>query len=448
MRLPARIEQMKMDAVRRVYDEVLQATGSEDMARIRSRVVANRMGIGEGIWLGIVAPEAAIAGAGKAINLAKGILGGRAAAETAPVFRPNAITAEERLSLPPPRSGPAIEMPPPRQPGPPARDVRGVPDELAIMEGEGGLTADAIAAHRQSVLDRISAERAFRAKQLATMEAEGGVYPSQLRSAQNARAAENTALGERQMATLEGEGGVTADAVERARQIAQARIAAEAARREAEVARMVDEGGGMAMTRPMERGVSPPGTGFTLGETGATITPPRPMFTRMGEPSFGVPVPRGSSSPAGSGPVLEGQATRAPRSFENMYETNPYRALFLEQAGLGIPVVGGATLTAANIAHRHFMPEGRGSSPAGGLEVHPSLFFPRDGGLAAQPPAAAPAAEPPAAGPAALPVAQIMSRPTSASEFGRSTSQRGPSGEHPLPRGVRRRRTPVLLSQS
>lgn len=353
---PSAYERMKEDAVRRSYDEALRTTGSQERALSLSRMVANRMGIGESIWLGIVAPEAAIAGAGRALNLAKNVIGGRTASEAAPALRSNALTAEERLALPAPQSGPAIPMPAPR---PPARDVRSAPDELAILEGEGGITAEQLAAHRRAVLDRVAAKEAFPQRQLSTMEGEGGSAVSEILRQRGLRSAEDAAFRQRQMSAAEGEGALTSDSVERARQIVRDRMAAEGARREAEVARMVDEGSGMAMSRPMERGVPPPGTGFTLGETGATITPPRPMFTRVGEPYFGVPALRGNSSAGGVGPTIEGQAVRIPRNLENMYGTSPYRAFALEQAGLGVPVGLGIPLMA-----QRFMPDNQGSAPS------------------------------------------------------------------------------------
>jgi hypothetical protein len=327
---PSAYEMMKRDTVKKVYDETLRATGNEDMALNRSRLVASRIGVGENIWLGIVAPEAALAGAGRLVNAATRALG-RGVEASAPPLR-NALTAEERLALPPPRSGPAIEMPPPRQAPPPARDVRSTPDEMARLEGEGGLTVDEIAAHRQAVMDRLAARRAFEERQLSTLEGEGGITADAVDLARRMTAVRAEAeAGRRQseIARFEGEGGPTGDMVERARQIVRARMEAEAARREMELARMADEGGGMAMTRPMESGVPPPGTGFTLGETGATIMPPRPTFTLVGGASYGLPAVRPGS--AMTGQIIEGQlASEAARR-----SMLPYFASGAGAAGLG-----------------------------------------------------------------------------------------------------------------
>lgn len=330
---PSAYERMKQDAVRRSYDEALRLTGSEERARSASRMVANRLGIGEAIWTGIIAPEAALAGAGRLVGAATQAFG-RGAPASGPVLR-NALTAEERLALPAPRSGPAIEMPPPRQAPPPARDVRSAPDELARFEGEGGLTADEIAAHRQAVLDRISAEQAFRQRQLQTMEGEGGAAPGRAINQRRIKGTEDAAFRDRQMSALEGEGGITSDAIERARQIAIARLEGEAARREMEIARFIDEGGGMAMNRPMEQGVRQPGTGFTLGEGGETVIPPRPTFTRLGEPSFGLPAIRPGSEMSKTGPLIEGNAA-SNRYLSNLLSPAVFGALGLSAGDTAI----------------------------------------------------------------------------------------------------------------
>lgn len=306
---PSAYEMMKRDTVKKVYDETLRATGNEEMALNRSRLVASRIGVGENIWLGIVAPEAALAGASRLVGAATRAFG-RGSEAAAPSLR-NALTAEERLALPPPRSGPAIEMPPPRQAPPPARDARSAPDEMARFEGEGGRTADEIAAHRQAVMDRIAAQRAFEQRQMSTLEGEGGVTADAVELARRmaaARAEADAARRQSDVARFEGEGGPTGDMVERARQIVRARMEAQAARREMELARMTDEGGGMAMTRPMETGV-PPRSASAPRSVEGDVIPPAPLFTRIGESYYGPLATRPGSAMTTSGPMIEGTLT-------------------------------------------------------------------------------------------------------------------------------------------
>jgi hypothetical protein len=58
---------------------------------------------------------------------------------------------------------------------PPARDVVSSPfDDIGRLAGEGGVTDDAVMAGRRMAQERLAAEEAFRARQLAGMEGEGG----------------------------------------------------------------------------------------------------------------------------------------------------------------------------------------------------------------------------------------------------------------------------------
>ena len=107
------------------------------------------------------------------------------------------------------------------------------------------------------------AEQDFIRDQLARMGDEGNVAPSNelLRRQINAEA--DRRFAQNQLSALEGEGGVTADAIQAAKDLHNRRIGEEQARREMEVARWEDEGGGMAHTR-----VPPVFTrDFIMGET-------------------------------------------------------------------------------------------------------------------------------------------------------------------------------------
>lgn len=214
--------EMKQAAIQRAYDETLRRTGSEDAARRTADAVAARMSRTETL-ASFAIPEAAISGAGKVLSTARNVLGGMRGR--------NAMTAEEaltptnRLVVDRPASGgysgsgynagPFEQVPfkpnyasgaqMERMPTPPRPDVRSVPDELAVLEGEGGATADAVEQARRIAQERLAAERGFRETQLATMEGEGGGAEALRAAQQRAREAEQAFL-ERQMMEAEGEG--------------------------------------------------------------------------------------------------------------------------------------------------------------------------------------------------------------------------------------------------
>jgi hypothetical protein len=297
-------ERFKRETVENTYNDVLRRTGSPEKAQDAAQSVARKMFRTEMI-VSVVAPEAAMTGASGVVNLARSLLGGSRAARSteAPALltgpRRNAQTPDEMLDVAPtpsysgpPRltSGeflPRIDIPRVQSSGITARDVVSSPfDDIGRMAGEGGLSDDAIAAARQMARDRVAAEEAFRARQLAQMEGEGGVAVGEAARLRGLRAAEDAALTARQMGTAEGEGMLTADAVQAARAMAQNRLAAEEARRAAEVARFMDEGGGMAMTRPMERASAPPAGRYGVP---ALRSSTEPAVTGGGGGGAGVP---------------------------------------------------------------------------------------------------------------------------------------------------------------
>jgi len=307
-------ERFKRETIENTYNYVLQQTGSPEKAQDAAQSVARKMFRTEAV-ASVAVPEAAIAGAGRAVNLARSILGGEkaGAATQSPLLltgpRRNAMTPDEMLAPAPaapsgpPRltSGeflPRIDVPRVPSSGITARDVISSPfDDIGRMAGEGGMTDDAIAAAQRMARDRVAREEAFRARQLAEMEGEGGTAVNEALRQRALRAAEDAGLTARQMSTAEGEGMLTADAVQAAKAMARRRLEAQEAAQQARLDRMTDDGAGMAMTRPMEKGVPPPGTGFTLGESSGAY---RPNFTMPGAGrtqagSFGLPTTRGGS---------------------------------------------------------------------------------------------------------------------------------------------------------
>jgi len=305
-------ERFKRETVENTYNYVLQQTGSVEKAQDAAQSVARKMFRTE-LTAGVVAPEAAIAGVGRAVNLARSLLGGQraeTAASPALLTGPrNAMLPEEMLSPAPaapsgpPRltSGeflPRIDVPRVQSSGITARDVVSSPfDDIGRMAGEGGMTDDAIAAARRMARERVAREEAFRARQLAEMEGEGGTAVNEAMRQRALRAAEDAGLTARQMSTAEGEGMLTADAVQAAKAMARRRLEAQEAAYQARLDRMTDDGAGMAMTRPMEKGVPPPGTGFTLGESSGAYSPnfTMPGAGRRQAGSFNMPAMRGGS---------------------------------------------------------------------------------------------------------------------------------------------------------
>lgn len=350
-------ERFKRETVENTYKYVLQQTGSPEKAQDAAQSVARKMFRTEAV-ASVVAPEAAMAGMSGVVNLARSLLGGSRAARSteAPALltgpRRNAQTPDEMLDVAPtpsysgpPRltSGeflPRIDIPRVQSSGITARDVVSSPfDDIGRMAGEGGLSDDAIAAARQMARDRVAREEAFRARQLAEMEGEGGTAAGEMLRQRGLRAADDAALTARQMGTAEGEGMLTADAVQAARAMAQQRLAAQEAAYQARLDRMADDGAGMAMTRPMERGSAPPAGRYgvpalrsstepavTGGGGGAGVPPSSSSFDLGG---FRLPPPGGSYGSVPPGGADAGAMLR-----------------MLGGAGMG----AGAAATALNVA--------------------------------------------------------------------------------------------------
>jgi hypothetical protein len=211
-----------------------------------------------------------------------------------PVQLRNAKTPDEMLTVEAPK--PVVpEAPKPVVPeAPPAKDVRGTP-----FRDEGMVDPESIIQARVAQAEREAAEQAAA---MDRMLSEGGVGPTNQRVAQQAANDREITQRALEMTRLEGEGGITADTVAAAKKAHNDRIAAEQARREAEIARFEDEGGGMAHTRV------PPSysTDFVMGETmpmthgipqGRPYTPGD--FRRFGlpAPSTGTNLVAGASAP-------------------------------------------------------------------------------------------------------------------------------------------------------
>jgi len=387
-------ERFKRETVENTYNYVLQQTGSPEKAQDAAQSVVRKMFRTEAI-ASVVAPEMAMTGISGAVNLARSLLGGQRAARTAesPALltgpRRNAQTPDEMLAAEvdtgPKRltSGeflPRIDIPRVQSSGITARDVVSSPfDDIGRMAGEGGMSDDAIAAAQQMARDRVAREEAFRARQLAEMEGEGGVAVGEAARLRALRAAEDAALSARQMGAAEGEGMLTADAVQAARAMAQRRLEAQEAAQAARLDRMTDDGAGMAMTRPMERG-SMPSPQYKLpalrsstepaaiaggGGRGAGAPPSSSSFDVGG---FRLPPPGGSYGSVPAGGADSGAMLR-----------------MLGGAGMG----AGATATALNLAR-----DMRGAESAAASPQTEALFaLLNRSGSAPSAPAAAPAAD-------------------------------------------------------
>jgi hypothetical protein len=407
---PSSYDLFKQSVIKSAYDEALRATGSEERAMEVANSVSRKMFRTELIG-SVVAPEAAIAGAGRAVNVAKGLFGREKAAEAvSPLLlsgpRRNAMMPDEMLaadtpsvlrmapdrpvSLPNSQSLPRLEydIPTIRSTGmPPARDVVSSPfDDIGRFAGEGGVTDDAVMAARRMAQERIAAGEAAQARRISEMEGEGGSYVGDVIRRRELGAVEEAAQRSRQISALEGEGGPTADAIQVAREMYARRQAAEQAAQQTRVDRMIDEGGGMAMTRPMERATLPPGTGFTLGESSASGAY-RPNFTRPEGSRFGLPALRsGTDAVATGSPAASTEAAAAAGGYD-------VGAILrkLGIAGMGL----GAGAAAVNTARDMY---GNGPVPANaGAAMGQAEASPNNLGLpAAEPAPALYGLEPPA----------------------------------------------------
>ena len=317
---PSSYDLFKQSVIKSAYDEAFRATGSEERAMEAANSVSRKMFRTELIG-SVAAPEAAIAGAGRAVNIAKGLFGREKAAEAAsplllPAPRRNSMLPEERLasasetpsvlrmepdrlpSLANSQSLPRLEYDIPTIPSrglPPARDVVSSPfDDIGRMAGEGGMADDAIMAARRMAQERIAANEAAQARRISEMEDEGGTFVNEILRKRALAAEEEAGFKARQLATADDEGMMALKSPYASRQ------AAEEAAYQARIDDMMSEGGGGAISR-----TPPPGTRFTLGESSSSGVY-RPDFTRPEGSRFGLPALRGStdavatSSPAAS----------------------------------------------------------------------------------------------------------------------------------------------------
>ena len=319
---PSSYDLFKQSVIQNAYNEALRATGSEERAREAASSVSRKMFRTELVGSALV-PEAAMAGAGRAVNVAKGLFGRGQAAETAGTASPlllapprrNAMFPDEMMAADTPS---VLRMAPDRPPSlansqslprleydiptiprrdiPPARDVVSSPfDDIGRLAGEGGITDDAVMAGRRMAQERLAAEEAFRARQLASMEGEGGTYAGNVAAQRGVDQSQRASQLSREMGTFEGEGGVTADAIRAAKDMYARRQAAEQAVQQARIDSMIGEGGGGAISR-----TPPPGTGFRLGESSSSGVY-RPDFTMPGGSQFGLPAVRGGTGVATTG---------------------------------------------------------------------------------------------------------------------------------------------------
>jgi hypothetical protein len=341
---PSSYDLFKQSVIQSAYDEALRATGSEARAMEAANSVSRKMFRTELVG-SVAVPEAAIAGAGRAVNVAKGLFGREKAAEAAsplllPAPRRNSMLPEERLpsasetpsvlrmepdrlpSLANNQSLPRLEYDIPTIPSrglPPARDVVSSPfDDIGRMAGEGGMADDAIMAARRMAQERVAAGEAAQARRITDMEDEGGTFVNEILRKRALAAEEEAAYKARQLATADDEGMMALKSPYASRQ------AAEEAAYQARIDDMMSEGGGGAISR-----TPPPGTRFTLGESSSSGVY-RPDFTRPEGSRFGLPALRGSTDVATTG------SPAAPASAAGGYDIPAIlRKLGLAGAGVG-----------------------------------------------------------------------------------------------------------------
>lgn len=323
---PSSYDLFKQSVIQNAYNEALRVTGSEARATEAANSVSRKMFRTELVGSALV-PEAAIAGAGRAVNVAKGLFGRGKAAETAsplllPAPRRNSMLPEERLpsasetpsvlrmepdrvpSLANSQSLPRLEYDIPTIPSrglPPARDVISSPfDDIGRMAGEGGMADDAIMAARRMAQERVAAGEAAQARRITDMEDEGGSFVNEVLRKRALAAEEEAAYKARQLATADDEGMMAVRSPYASRQ------AAEEAAYQARIDDMMSEGGGGAISR-----TPPPGTRFTLGESSSSGVY-RPDFTRPEGSRFGLPALRGSTDAVATGsPAASTEAAAA-----------------------------------------------------------------------------------------------------------------------------------------
>lgn len=437
---PSSYDLFKQSVIQSAYNEALRATGSEERAREAASSVSRKMFRTELVGSALV-PEAAMAGAGRAVNVAKGLFGRGQAAETAGTASPlllapprrNAMMPDEMLAADTPS---VLRMAPDRPPSlassqslprleydiptiprrdiPPARDVVSSPfDDIGRLAGEGGVTDDAVMAGRRMAQERLAAEEAFRARQLASMESEGGTYAGNVAAQRGVEQGQRASQLSREMGTFEGEGGVTSDAIRAAKDMYARRQAAEQAVQQARVDSMIGEGGGGAISR-----TPPPGTGFKLGESSSSGVY-RPDFTMPGGSQFGLPAVRGGTDVARTG--APASATGAAPAAGG-YDVGAILRM-LGGAGMG----GGATSVALNTAR-----DLRGEGQAGAAVPSNSASVGNLGLPMAEPAAALYGLESPNLGlPAAAPPAALygLEPPASRSGSGRTAASAAPASD-------------------
>lgn len=355
---PSSYDLFKQSVIQNAYNEALRATGSEARAMEAANSVSRKMFRTELVG-SVAVPEAAIAGAGRAVNVAKGLFGREKAAEAAsplllPAPRRNSMLPEERLpsasetpsvlrmepdrvpSLANSQSLPRLEYDIPTIPSrglPPARDVVSSPfDDIGRMAGEGGMADDAIMAARRMAQERVAAGEAAQARRITDMEDEGGSLVNEVLRKRALAAEEEAAYKARQLATADDEGMMAVRSPYASRQ------AAEEAAYQARIDDMMSEGGGGAISR-----TPPPGTRFTLGESSSSGVY-RPDFTRPEGSRFGLPALRGSTDVVTTGsPAASANAGSGTRSFFDRVKNEPgLRNTLIAMGGLSstLPVLG------------------------------------------------------------------------------------------------------------
>lgn len=362
---PSSYDLFKQSVIKSAYDEAFRATGSEARALEAANSVSRKMFRTELVG-SLAVPEAAMAGAGRAVNVAKGLFGREKAAEAAsPLLlaapRRNSMLPDEMLaadtpsvlrmapdrpvSLPSSQSLPRLEydIPTIRSNGlPPARDVVSSPfDDLGRFAGEGGITDDAVIAARRMAQERVAASEAAQARRISDMEDEGGSFVNEVLRRRALAAEEEAAFKARQLAAAEDEGMMAVNSPYASRR------AAEEAAEQARIDAMFDDGFGSAI-----RNTPPPGTRFTLGGSSSSGVY-RPDFIRPEGSRFGLPALRGGTDVATTGsPASAAGAAPAAGGYDI-----PAILRKLGLAGAGV----GAGATAVNTARDMY---GNGPSPA------------------------------------------------------------------------------------
>lgn len=308
-----------------LYEDFLRKSGSPEVARANADRMMRTMdrqeltGAIQGISPLLARGAEGVAGMASRFMRERPSLNRAVSGEILPPApRRNAQTPDEMLTLEAPKP-PAPEVPP-------AKDVRGTP-----FRDEGMVDPESIIQARVAQANREAAEQTAA---MDRMLSEGGVGPTNQRVAQQAANDREITQRALEMTRLEGEGGMTADTVAAAKKAHNDRVAAEQARREAEIARFEDEGGGMAHTSV------PPSYSrdFVMGETMPMthgIPQGRP-YTPGDFRRFGLPAPSTGTQLATTGatgavdPVaylkgmgIAGAAGLGKEGFNYMYPVTP-----------------------------------------------------------------------------------------------------------------------------